>query len=117
MANTFVKLWVDDERPITDKMINAGWTRATTAWEALVKLDIIEFEVVSLDHDLASFVGNREITGYDIIMWLVERKITGSHVPQVVQVHSANPVGHERMYAVIERYWPGSNNVKFKEFK
>ena len=100
MAN-FTKLYVDDVRPLPE---GDEWTSARSAWEALVKLELIQFEVVSLDHDLASFVGNREITGYDIALWLAERKHNGLYVPPLVIVHSANPVGRQNVQAIIDRY-------------
>lgn len=101
MMSGFTKLYVDDLRPLPE---GKDWTCARSAWEALVKLELIQFEVVSLDHDLASFVGNREITGYDIALWLAQRKQDGFYVPPLVLVHSANPVGHDNIQAIIDRY-------------
>ena len=100
----FTALWVDDVRPIPSDY-GSEWCSARNAYEALLKLEIIEFQIVSLDHDLATFVGNKELTGYDILIWLVERKISGKYVPEVIRVHSANPVGRDRMNAVIQQYW------------
>lgn len=100
------KLWIDDVRPLPKEYKDSGeWTIARTAWEALFKLEIMDIEEVSLDHDLASFVGNREITGYDILNWLVDRKVHKQPVPKKVSVHSANPVGVRQMNATIQRYW------------
>ena len=100
----FTSLWVDDTRPIPSDC-GSEWCSARTAWEALLKLELIPFDVVSLDHDLASMVGNKELTGYDILVWLVSRKLDGLQVPSVVRVHSANPVGVDRMRKTIEKYW------------
>lgn len=100
----FKGLWVDDERPIPADLIANEWSCARSAWEAITKLELIEFEMVSLDHDIASFVGNKEITGYDVALWLAERRHNGLYVPPFVYVHSANPVGHENIQAVIDRY-------------
>lgn len=100
----FTCLWVDDIRPIpTD--FGSEWCSARTAWEALLKLELLQFEVVSLDHDLASFVGNKELTGNDVLNWLIERKMSGLYVPAEVRVHSANPVGVQRMCESIAKYW------------
>jgi len=101
---TFTGLWVDDVRPTPDELILEGWCRAPSFHEAVLKLELMEFQTVSLDHDLGCYYGNKEMTGYDILMWLVERKISGLYVPSVVLVHSANPVGHQRMAEVIEQY-------------
>jgi len=97
-------LYVDDLRPIPEDDETHRWTIARTAWEALVKLELIEFDVVSLDHDIASFLGYKELTGYDIAVWLADRKQSGLYVPPTVKVHSANPVGVENIESVINRY-------------
>jgi hypothetical protein len=102
---SFTSLWVDDIRPIPSDY-GTEWCTARTAYEAILKLELIEFEVVSLDHDLATFIGNKELTGYDILMWLIDRKVNQiGHVPTEIRVHSANPVGVERMKSMIARYW------------
>lgn len=98
--STYTKLWVDDIRqPPSDE-----WTIARSFHEAIVKLELIDFQEVSLDHDIASFYGNREMTGHDIVNWLVQRKMDGKHVPPIIKVHSANPVGVDNMEALIDRY-------------
>ena len=102
--NYFVGLWIDDLRPLPPQLCEQGWCWARSAWEALVKLELMNYETISIDHDLGSFVGNKEITGYDIIMWLVNRKQQDLYVPSVILVHSANPVGAQNMHAMIERY-------------
>lgn len=105
----FKGLWVDDIRPIPDRLVEQGWTSARSFHEAILKLELVEFDEVSLDHDLGCFYGNKEMTGYDVLMWLVDRKITHSprlYVPSKIYVHSANPVGVERMTAVINKYFP-----------
>jgi hypothetical protein len=103
--STFKGLYVDDVRDLPDDLAAAGWTLARSAWEALVKLELIEFEEVSLDHDLASFVGNKELTGDDILLWLVQRKLDGLYVPEKIYVHSANVVAVPKMQDTIDRYW------------
>ena len=100
MSNTFHKLWVDDEREIPDN----SWDRAYSFHEAIFKLDLLQYDEVSLDHDLASFYGYTEMTGYHIVQWLVQRKMDGEHVPSKVAVHSANPVGRDNMQALIDKH-------------
>ena len=101
----FTKLYVDDERELPEQCKDEGcWQISRTVWEAITKLELLEFEELSLDHDLACFVGNHELTGYDILLWLVDRKQKGLHVPKRIYVHSANPVGYVRMVGVINRY-------------
>lgn len=100
----FNALYIDDIREMPEDDKKHTWTLARTAWEALFKLDLIEYDVVSFDHDLGSFIGNKEITGYDIVLWLANRKNDGLYVPPDIRIHSANPVGCENMQATIDRY-------------
>lgn len=100
----YTALWVDDERPIPSDC-GSEWCSARSAWEALLKLELLEFHMVSLDHDLASRIGNKELTGYDILIWLVQRKIDGKSVPECVRIHTANPVGRDKMVQTVTRYW------------
>ncbi len=100
----FTSLWVDDTRPIPSDC-GPEWCTARSAWEALLKLELLNFAVISLDHDLASMVGNKELTGYDILVWLVERKMRGEPVPACVRIHTANPVGRDKMVQMVTRYW------------
>lgn len=105
MSGHFIGLWIDDERELPSDLCEAGWCKSSTFHEAVVKLELMEFKEVSLDHDLGCFYGNREMTGYDILMWLVDRKINGLYVPPVVKVHSANPPGRKKMQETIDKYW------------
>lgn len=94
------RLYVDDLRPCPD-----GWDVARNFHEAIVKLETREYDEVSLDHDIASFYGNKEMTGRDILNWLIARKLEGDNTPEIVRVHSANPVGCATMEEDINRYW------------
>lgn len=94
------RLYVDDLRPCPD-----GWDLARNFHEAIVALEAYQYKVVSLDHDIASFYGNKELTGRDILNWLIMRKIEGGYTPPEVRVHSANPVGCATMEQDIKRYW------------
>jgi len=101
----FVGLYIDDERDMPDAYVEAGWTQAYSFHEAIIKLELMDFAEISVDHDLASFYGPyKEMTGYDILIWLVQRKTDGKYVPPVIHVHSANSPGHTRMQGVIDRY-------------
>lgn len=104
---TFVGLWVDDMRPVPDRLIERGWCWARSFHEAILKLELMNFDEISLDHDLGSFYGNKEMTGQDIVWWLVQRKGQDKFIPRVVHVHSANPVGHHAMVETIKRHLRG----------
>jgi hypothetical protein len=101
-----MKLFVDDERNPPDET----WDVARNYSEALDKLTNNKYDVLSLDHDIASFdPDGREKTGYDITLWLVDKHHSNRyfHVPSKIKVHSANPVGKKNMESVIRRYLLG----------
>jgi hypothetical protein len=100
----YIGLYVDDERKLPEQLQDVGWIRAHNFHEAITKLDLMEFEELSLDHDLASFYGYKEMTGMDIVNWLVQRKMNGLYVPSKIYVHSANIVGTKNMVLTIKQY-------------
>jgi len=92
-----MKLWLDDVRPEPP-----GWTRAHSVAEAIAYLSAGEVTCASLDHDL----GDHEADGGDginVVDWMAEH---GVWPVDGVTVHSANPVGRDRMLATIRRYSP-----------
>ncbi len=101
---TFNALWIDDLRPVPEDTDEYIWTTARSFHEAVTKLELIEFDLVSFDHDIASFYGHKEMTGYDIALWLAGRKNDGHTIPSDYQIHSANPVGRNNIQSVIDRY-------------
>lgn len=62
------------------------------------------FDVLYLDHDLASYEGDQEKTGYDILVFLEEFP---EFLPKNIYIVSANPVGRVRMRQVIEKLYSG----------
>ncbi len=100
------KLFVDDIRSAPDK----SWDIARSFIEAINLLTLNNYEVVSLDHDLGDInnAEGRERTGYDVLMWMLDRKYTGSaYVPETVIVHTANPPARLKMQGIVDRYWYG----------
>jgi len=96
-----MKLYVDDNRECP-----AGWDIARSYDEAIEKLTNNKYDELSLDHDIASYrADGREMTGYDIALWLANRKmLTNEYVPPVIKVHSANSVGGPNIEGVVKRY-------------
>ena len=91
-----MKLYLDDYRDPPE-----GWTVVRTAKEAIRLLLSGIVTDISLDHDL----GTKE-TGYDVISWLEEQVVCGRmKAPRTMQVHSANPVGKQRIMAVIRKIY------------
>jgi hypothetical protein len=100
-------LYVDDIRniPASYQNDNEVWDLARNYDQAIKMLQITDYDMLSLDHDIASWNDDgREMTGYDITLWLAQRKIDGLYTPPEIFVHSANPVGVRNMNAVLDRY-------------
>ena len=54
-------------------------------------------------HDLGD---SDALTGYDLCKWLVEQGIESPHIyPKVIYLHSANAVGSDNMYQLLNRYF------------
>lgn len=100
--NTMKGLWVDDIRKLPTDY--TGWDVARSYREAVELLSSNTYDVVSLDHDIASYEDGKERTGYDLVKWIVQRKFDGHPVPKEYRIHSANPVGRQNMQQTIDRY-------------
>lgn len=101
-------LYVDDLRPLPKSTDEIQWTLARNFHEAICILDRMEdsLDIVSLDHDIASFYGNKEMTGWDVLQYMIMQKLqSGLYENVTVFVHSANPVGITKMQADIDRYF------------
>lgn len=124
-----MNLWLDDVRDPADfGAADFVWVKTLEAAKAYLQSG--EVEQASLDHDLGACeacLGGLDPnewlimnafqsmpncthvgTGYDLCLWMAE---TGSwpKVPPVV--HSANPVGADRMRGVIARYFQGKGSL------
>ena len=88
-----MKVFLDDIRDAPN-----GWIRTRTVQETIDLLKHHSVRSLSLDHDLG-----REETGYDVLKWLEEAVIMKEidHIPDVILIHSANPVGRARMEQAI----------------
>lgn len=96
-----LRLWLDDERPVPDGFDLV----ARTAGNAIRLIESGEVSMVSLDHDLGSESNG---TGYDVARFIEEGAFHGTVAPMDVRVHSANPVGAERIRSCIRnarRFW------------
>ena len=88
-----MKLWVDDLRAPPSQ-----WLWAKTSQEAIYALSRLEFEEMSLDHDLGG-----EDTTRAVVLWLCEHP---DRWPRVVRVHTANNVGRTWLHGMVYRYNP-----------
>ncbi|MEI6306632.1 MAG: cyclic-phosphate processing receiver domain-containing protein [Deltaproteobacteria bacterium] len=104
-----MKIWLDDERPMAE-----GYDRhVRSATEAISLLESKKITAISLDHDLGETGG----TGYEVDCFIESGAFWGTLPPIEVNIHSANPVGRDRMEQAISRameYWDKSaSSVQF----
>ena len=111
-------LWVDDVRPLPQDLQGPQfdlplegaywWAVATTFHDAIVALETCPYiKFISLDHDIASWYGNKEMSGFDVLWWLVDRKLNRPDECNIewMKVHSANPAAKPKMIETIDTYW------------
>lgn len=98
-------LWIDNERTPPE-----GWVWVKTALDAIKALRVCQFETISFDHDLGDDGG----TGYEVLLYLEAEVFRDSkyRCPKML-IHSANPVGRQRMQQAIESIQKESRRVKF----
>jgi hypothetical protein len=93
-----VNIFLDDVRDSPDD----SWVLVRNVKSCLKLLKTETVDTLSLDHDLGS--EKIEETGYAVLLWIERRIISKkSYVPpRSIIIHSANPVGRDRMYAAIK---------------
>lgn len=94
------RLWIDDLRPAPE-----GWLWVKTSAEAIHALSIMNIEEVSFDHDLGG-----DDTTRKVVLWLCEEKFAHGRdylFPPICRVHTANPVGHDWLTGMLNKYGPG----------
>jgi len=104
MANKMkLKIFLDDMRDAPDET----WTLLRDPYDFRKLLSSPSWdyvEIVSFDHDLGCFDEEmKEATGYSCLCWIEDKvndKFGMFHVSQLV-IHSANPVGRQRMESAI----------------
>ena len=101
-----MRLWLDDIRPSPPGFD----VHVKTAPDAIRFLESGKIDEVSLDHDLGEG-DDPEVdvgTGYDVAVW-IEAKAHDGTLPRLVwNVHSANPVGRQKMEIALQnadRFW------------
>jgi len=99
-----MKLWIDDVRPKPDDFD----LEAKTFAHAIKLLRKYKVTFISFDHDLGE-----EKSGYDIARWIEEKAFNNEISKINWQVHSANPIGRDRIILAMknaEKYWKNYNN-------
>ena len=92
-----INLYLDDLRPCPERFI-----LAKNALECRLLLLSNDVNILSLDHDLSETE-----TGYDLCKWLVEAGQYNQNIyPKQIFLHTANGVGRDNMFKLLERYKP-----------
>jgi hypothetical protein len=94
-----MKLWIDDMRPKPDGF--DAW--AKDYQEAVQYIETGRISFVSFDHDLG-----KDESGYDVACRIEAMAAEGGIAPLDWRVHSANPIGRERIVMAMrgaEKYW------------
>lgn len=91
-----MKIWLDDERPAPSGWM---WVKDPRQANCLIKTQGSEIEAIAFDHDLGT-----AMTGYDVACQLEEEAAMGRINKDIhLSVHSANPVGKQRIKLVCQR--------------
>lgn len=89
-----MKVYLDDERSAP-----SGWVLIKTVEECITLLKTGVIEALSLDHNLGYSINGKERSGYDVVLWMEEQIVTSAWTPpNIITVHSQNPVGAMRMW-------------------
>jgi len=95
-----INLFLDDLRECPSGFVLVRNEFECRKWLALNKGKI---NILSLDHDL----GENEPTGYDFVRWLIEEGIGNPTIyPKEIYLHTANGVGRDNMFKLLDRYKP-----------
>lgn len=87
-----MKLFIDDVRPTPE-----GFDfRAYSSTDAIFYIDSFDIDFISFDHDLGG-----DDTGYKVACY-IEKIATEGKCPPDYKIHSANPVGAERIKLAME---------------
>jgi len=100
-------LFLDDERNPSDVTwenypSDVDWTIVRSYQEFLQHACACNWDVVSFDHDIQSYEGNRERTGYDCLKYFLDTDAYHNcREGMMLFFHSKNPVGKKNML----QYW------------
>lgn len=110
-----LKVWLDDKPEVEWRAAlhpNPEWIHTRWPEDMIAILRTGTVEIISLDHDLddedaAKREDRKEITGYDVMLWIENEVKTNGFVPPTIRVHSQNGPGRDRIMAAarqIEKY-------------
>lgn len=93
-----LKVYLDDIREAPE-----GWVGTDNPDFIYLGLMNGTIKELSLDHDLGDEI---DATGYDVLLWIEEKlfykELPVENVPEKIYIHSANPVGRDKMEIAIK---------------
>jgi hypothetical protein len=95
LEQSSIDVFMDDS---PERHNGPGFVRTFNVAETIKLLKNGNVRILSLDNDL----GEGEPEGYKVVDWMIENEI----YPQVLYLHTSNPVRREYMYKMMERYAP-----------
>lgn len=97
-------LLIDDVRTETDSNVARRVDLiARNYWTGIDALKLMgPWDLLLLDHDLSSFIDDKEYTGYHITCFLEENP---EFMPKDVKLVSSNPEGRRRMSQVLSKLY------------
>jgi hypothetical protein len=95
-----MNLWIDDERPMPPDYTHVAVNSAKAI--TFLSQHRGSVDVISFDHDLGYQNTDPKDTTRPVMLWMIENDVW----PQVIRVHTANPVGEEWLRGMAERYAP-----------
>lgn len=101
-----MKIYLDDIRPAPKDFVLAHSVNEAIALIQKAEQEGECIELIDCDHDLGDYFSDGG-DGIKLLDWLCERQ---TYYP--VALHTANPVGREKMLRLIKRCWD-SNGKRF----
>lgn len=137
-----MKLWLDDERPAPEGWlwVKTGQEAILGLQRLRQTGSLDELTHMSFDHDLADvhydywYIANhpgaaglpenvraearekaaKEMTGYDVLLWMAEH---GVWPTEACYVHTHNSAAQDKMCGVINRYGPYETKVRWTPYQ
>lgn len=96
-----MNIYLDDKRQNPQ-----GFVLTKTVEDTIILLKLYENEVdiLSLDHDLGSYIQ----TGYDVLLWIEKEMFLNGYIPpKKIHIHTTNPSARVKMELAVKRIEKG----------
>lgn len=97
-----MKIWLDDIRSAPVGYLHTHSVEETKAVVILAENRGETEFLFDLDHDLGAFACEGG-DARNFVVWMIETERNTSNYK--IAIHTANPVGHEFIASMVERYW------------